>query len=42
MILVNHRINSLNECKKICALLCAHKSEMDGTPFFLVFVGWGL
>ena len=28
------------QCIKICALLCAHKSEVDGTPFFSVFVGW--
>lgn len=25
--------------KKICALLCAHKSEVDGPPFFSVFIG---
>lgn len=27
------------QCKKICILLYAHKSEVDGTPFFSVFLG---
>lgn len=26
--------------QKICALLCAHISEVDGTPFFSVFSEW--